>query len=554
MKRILFAVLAAIMILSGVVQTCAYDTYDFINAYKTVGASEVGSQKVAVGGRENTYITANTEKGYLYLVDGNGNKLIDRLFTGIHNGMLFNRYLFVRFYGVDDLSGFAVLTGSEPYTMIQNNNYYYISAKFFRNGYNIVCEKRDESGELKATCYRIDGNYELVGYFDYDKSYALDDYVCSEYAVDKVHKADEAGLLLNPIRQRDLRQNITRYELACTAVQAVLKKSGKDIYTYMSDNNISVNYDKYIDIVSPDVLLAEHLGLITPGEGRYFNPETFATREEAACTFYRLCQLLGVETTERSTAFDDDEQISTSAKSAVYAVSGTRVEDSYIMETGNIADFLPDDTLSIENALISVWRIYDYDNIGVYESERTNEKNIGCGVTLFQNSMNKWGAVGADGKVIVEPLYELAGSDSNKAVDNVFVLSDKRNIFSGRDNTYYVFDTEGNLLKKLHYGSEEMAADGQAYGSTYVRYATGSNLTYWTHYADNTADPAKSEGFAYIKRLMSEKIAATEYDDVRPYNSDGLFTAEIPETGQKVILNQDGTFKEYYTEEETTTE
>ncbi len=365
----------------------------------------------------------------------------------------------------------------------------------------------------------------------------------------KIQKADELGLILNPIRHRDLSEDITRYELACTAVQAVLKKSGKDIYTYMTDNNISVNYDKYIDIVSPDVLLAEHLGLITPGEGGYFNPEALAAREEAACTFYRLCQLLGVETTTRSAAFDDDEQISTSAKTAVYAVSGTRAEDSYIMETGNVADFLPDDTLSIENALISVWRIYDYDNIGVYESERTNEKNIGCGVTLFQNSMNKWGAAGADGKVIVEPLYELAGAYLNMAVDNVFVLSDKRNNFSFRTNTYYVFDTEGNLLKKLHYGADEMKADGQPYGSTYVAYATGSNLTYVAHCGDSV--PFE---FVYIKRLMSEKVAATEYDHVRPYNSDGLFTAEIPETGQKVILNPDGTFKEYYTEEETTTE
>ncbi len=165
MKRILFAVLAAVMIFSGAVQTCAYYEYDSDNTYKMVGASQVGSQKIAVGGRENMYITANTQKGYLYLVDGNGNKLIDRLFTGVYNDMYLNRYLIVRFYGVDDLSGFGVLTGSELYPFIQNNDYYYISTKFIRRGYNIVCEKRDENGELKADCYRFDGNCNLVDVF-----------------------------------------------------------------------------------------------------------------------------------------------------------------------------------------------------------------------------------------------------------------------------------------------------------------------------------------------------------------------------------------------------
>ncbi|MCD8089914.1 MAG: hypothetical protein LUD81_04720 [Clostridiales bacterium] len=551
MRRILTAVLAAVIIFAGAVQVWGYDTYDFTDNYKIVGSKEAGSGKVSISGRENTYITANTKNGYTYIVDGNGNKLIDRLFTGVFDGMFLNRYLIVRFYGTEDLSGFGVLTGSQLYTLVPNDNYYYIRAKFCRSGYNLICEKRDESGELKATYYRFDGNYNLVGLFDYDNSYAPDNYVCSDFAEEKIKKADEEGLLLNPLRHRDLSDDVTRYELACLGVQAVLRKSGKDIYTYIADNDITIDYDKYIDVVSPDVLLAEQLGLITPGiDSRYFNPERAATREEAAACLYRLCQLLDVKTSLRDKNYDDHRTINVSSRLAVYYVTGTKAGDTYLMDDGKDNCFLPDDPYSLENTIISIYHIFDFYDLASEDTTQYNKTYIGCDTYLFQNSIKKWGAMTKDGEVIVEPKYELAGAYVNKAVDNVFVLSDENNYYNGRNNTYYVFDTEGNLLKTLHYGSEEMEADGFAAGSTYVYSATGSNLLYWIHFGDNIASPNEREGFAYLKRLISEEVAAAEYDGVTPYGDEGLFTGYIGSTGEKVILNPDGTFKEYCTTEE----
>ncbi|MCD8239551.1 MAG: S-layer homology domain-containing protein [Clostridiales bacterium] len=566
MKKICLTVLTFLIIFGVVMTDCTFaDSYSFQNSDEMKSTSAVGNQKIAVKGRDDTYITANTEKGYLYLVDGNGNKLIGRLFTGVFNTAYLNRYIITRFYGVEDFSGFAVLGGSQLYPVIVNNNYYYISTKYFRNGYNIVCEKRDDNGELKADCYRFSVNSSSAEIFDYSKAYYPDDYECSTFFAgersypgdsekwrSKIKAADEAGLLIEPLRYRYLSDDITRYELACITVQAVLKKSGKDIYDYMADNSISLNYDKYVDIVSPDVLLAEQLGLITPGENGYFNPETKVTRQEAACSFYRLCQLFGVETTDEKPAiYDDDCEIDASARDAVYAVSNTRIEDTYIMPPGRTENsyvsshkriycFLPNDGYTIEKTLVSVWRIFDFYNLETTEIAHEYDKYIGCGIYLFQGENGKWGAETKDGTVIVEPAYELAGFET-KAVSNVFVLSDEKNNPSNRNNTYYVFDTEGNLLNTIHYGTEEMTADGKPTGSVYAYYASGTNLLFWT-YDDNPSN----EEFIYMKRLVSGKTAAEEYENVMPYGDDGCLRADMPGTDDTVLLNPDGTLNRYF--------
>ncbi|MCD8239778.1 MAG: hypothetical protein LUC92_10695 [Clostridiales bacterium] len=554
LKKALCLFFAAAVIFTQIFTQGAWASSDyargFNNNYGLKNASEVGSGKIWIEGRADTCITANTEKGYLYIVDAKGNKQIDRLFTSVFNGMFLNRYLIVRFYGTDDFSGFGVLAGAHLYTLVPNDNYYYISAKYFRGANNLICEKRDGNGELTAVYYRFDSSYNLTGTFNYDASYAPDNYLCTTSAKDGVKAADDDGLLINTLRYRDLSDDITRYELACLGVQAVLKKSGKNIYEYVSENNIPINYNKYDDIVSPDVLVAEYLGLVSPGSGGCFHPETNVTREEVACALYRLCQLFGVETTSRSSAFEDESEIASSSRAAVNAVTGTKSGDTYIMSGGTLSAFQPNEHYSLEKTLISIDHVYDFGSFQTSSETYDNKKYIGCGTYLFQNSMKKWGAVNEDGKVIVEPVYELAGAYINLAVNNIFVLSDENNNYNDRNNTYYVFDTEGNLLKTLHYGAEEMEADGQSNVFTYVYGASGSNLVFWTHYGDNIADPDMREGFAFMKRLMSEKVAATEYDKVVPYNGDGLLKAEIPSTGEKVLLNPDGTFKEYLTEEE----
>lgn len=517
------------------------------------------------------YITADPSGNYVYITDKNGNKLLEDKFKCVYN-MISDRKLPARYYGTSDLSGFALLNSDLEVSVLPSNCNYFTRKTGYNSYYSTdyIGVKRDLDGVIQY--YDYNSNYESYVWTSEaagikimnDKYYRT----CDSFAMTSVTNANEAGLIQNNLACKELKEAAGRYDFVSLAVQAVLLKENTDIYTYIRNNKITVDYSEYLDIASPDIIVAEALNLIRPADGKYFNPDKPITRQEAAYTLNRLCEIWGISVTPYSETFEDDGEIEEWAKEAVYNVSGTPAEDTYVMAPSlSDSKFYPDDEFKLENAAACVWRIYDYENTGSVKTDiRQNRKVISPELYAFQNTDGKWGVCEKEGEmaVIVEAIYEFA-ADLNLysyteyysyympifeayVYNGVFILSDKPNERTdARDNTYYVFNTEGELLKTFHYGSEEMKADipeEYADRTFYVEYASGSNLVFKTYSMDHTNE--KSYYPCYIKRLFSE-IAVTGYYNIDPSRLyDGGFIAIDTKTLTYCLLNPDGSFSGYY--------
>ncbi|MCD7905193.1 MAG: S-layer homology domain-containing protein [Clostridiales bacterium] len=334
----------------------------------------------------------------------------------------------------------------------------------------------------------------------------------SGFAEERVKAADADGLILNTFKHSDFSESISRYDMACLALQAVMLKNKTDLFSYMRINNISLNYGKYSDVFSPRVLLAEELGLVFPYEGKYFNPDSAVTRQETAYTLNRLCELLGVETTPRETVFYDDGDIDERAREAVYNVSGTSADDTFILAQAGANSFMPDSTdYSLERAVMAVWRIYNFENtdFSAYET-KFDKVSIGCGLYAYRNTDGKWGVYG-DG-FSVPPFYELpCESGSFEAFDDTFTLAltdSEACIRDGFENTYYVFTKSEGLIKTFEYSLSDIQAEkpgGYVFTEVKPVLAYGSNLVLNGSAYEAEGDGSDSEK-NFIKRLVSENI------------------------------------------------
>ncbi len=542
-----------------------YDSNGYFALNETMDATVVYKEDANYTVRETGYyITADPSGDYVYITNKYGKKIIDDKFKCVYN-VYDSGSLRVRYYGANDFSGFAVLN-SDFDVIMPMGGYYYLSLstdRFYIDSCNrkrYIGVKRDSEGVIQAANFDGFGNLRItsgnsplrIGYDDYVKDTNI-------YTFAEIKKINEAGLLPNTLSYKDFMEAVTKGDLISLAVEAILKKEGTDIFTYIKENNISVDYDKYLDIVFPDVLVAEALELVKPAEGKYFNPDKTLTRQEAAYTINRLCEIFEVSLTPYSKTFEDDMEISPEIKEAVYNLSGTPILSSYIMAPYVLDNlFKPDNDYPLEQAAIAVWRISNFESIqesgklGVY-----NKKTIGGGLYAFQNTDGRWGVWReSDNKIIVEPLYLPAVSmernyyvnydhtaiDEAYASNGTFVLTDKNNDSSNsRDNTYYIFNTDGELIKTIHYGTDEIKkdlGDNDSRSAYYVNYASGSNLVF---------DKADSEQ-TFIKRLVSE-IAVTDFSKIMPCG-DGEFKAMENSTGKRCILNPDGTLKNYTESEE----
>ncbi|MCD8090957.1 MAG: hypothetical protein LUD81_10150 [Clostridiales bacterium] len=519
------------------------------------GAGSGFSISDSQGEASGCYIRADSSGSCVYITDESGNRLVDAAFKYVEKS--FNgSYLRVRYYDTEDFSGFAVLN-EELNEVIPQNNYYYLHIELVLGDTRFVGDRRDENGTLDSDYYDMkNGECGLWNNENLIKLISSRGTV-SPYAEERVWKALDEGLVPENLMCRYFNQNATRYNMACLAVQTVLEKNNTNIYSYIADNNILLDYDKYVDVVSPDVLLAEEIGLIRPSEGKYFNPGEEVTRQEAAYTLNRLCELLGVETTPKETAFDDDRDIAEWAREAVYNVSGTGAEDSFILpQQGHM--FLPNDTgYRLERAVTAVWRIANFDSL-VTDGDYYQKKSLGYGLTAYQNNDGKWGVFGPDFKL--DPVYELPCSsmDNYFALDGYFTLALNNNpqLEEEREkysyNTYYVFNSSGELVKTLTYTIEDVKKEkpcGLEFCSVYVTLVSGSNIVFAGETPEQKAVGGTIVLTEFIKRLVSEKISGEGYCGISRYD-DGGFIAWEEATKKKCILNADGSFREYCTEEQ----
>ncbi|MCD8214095.1 MAG: S-layer homology domain-containing protein [Clostridiales bacterium] len=516
-----------------------------------IDAEEAAGELVPIEGADGCYIKADTSGEAVYIVDKNGNCLTDYVFKCVYNSTDYGDYLRVRFLNTGDLSGFGVMdTGFN--IVISPNNYQRISST---TGNCLTGDKCDSKGSLVSERYKL--NYTSAGYVFSGLQEDISDnsfHGVSELAKERVTAARAAGFLPDTLKTRYFQWGTTKYDWASLTLEAVLLKADTDLYSYITANDITLDYDKYIDVVSPNVLLAEELGLIYPTEGRYFYPDDDITRQEAAYTLNRMCELFNIKTTPKKTVFDDDSDISDWAREAVYNVSGTRIDSTFILPQIGMNSFMPQDTVYyLERAVMAVWRLYSSGSTDFSSyTSKFNITDIGCGLYAYENTEGKWGVYGDN--FTVDAFYELpCPANSYSAFNGTFTLISKylKYLYNSSSqvtgNDFVVFNGRGEIIKSLTYTMKDIKADkpcGLEFHHVTLTSVSGSNLVFCGY-----TDSNEKEYAYFIKRLVSEKIAGEGFDNISVYADVG-FKAVESSTGRECILNPDGSFKEYYTEEE----
>lgn len=169
----------------------------------------------------------------------------------------------------------------------------------------------------------------------------------SEWAVNDVVNAIKADILPSEL-QSNYQTNITREQFCDLAFALLEKISGLKWHTaqdmlFEDTNNMSVG-----------TLYKQ--GIINGKAKGIFAPHDFITREEAATILDRICEYVDISGNDAyDFRFHDDEAISEWAKSGVYHMQ-------FIGIMNGVGDdlFAPQDTYTVEQAILTMVRIYDY--------------------------------------------------------------------------------------------------------------------------------------------------------------------------------------------------
>ncbi len=113
---------------------------------------------------------------------------------------------------------------------------------------------------------------------------------------------------------------IRRDEFCDFIVKFIEAKSGKDIQTYLSENNITVNTGKFTDTSSYNVAVANALGIVNGRDENTFGLEVIK-RQEAAAMLAKLAKLFRA-TDGQAMQFSDTNDLANWAKEGISFVSG----------------------------------------------------------------------------------------------------------------------------------------------------------------------------------------------------------------------------------------
>lgn len=193
---------------------------------------------------------------------------------------------------------------------------------------------------------------------------------CSDWAYAEIERAAAENLMLSAL-EGEYTNEITRQEFCDLAVRltATQKRPESDSREgisavkndMLSDNEelmSAYNSISYNDCTSENVRFLSALGVINgTGDGN-FEPDRSIKRQEAAAILYRLQSLYKTPAEPvLSEAYSDDAAISDWAKDAVYSV-----RESGIMSGMGENEFSPDGVYTVEQAIVTMLRLYDYIN------------------------------------------------------------------------------------------------------------------------------------------------------------------------------------------------
>ena len=175
------------------------------------------------------------------------------------------------------------------------------------------------------------------------------------------------------------------------------------------------------------------------------------------------------------------------------------------------------------------------DNSGKVLAEYSQIKYIGCDVYMFYNDKNV-GILNSKGEIVIKPEYDYNFTE-------MYAVNDTLTLEKG--NTFYIFDTFGNLKKEIDSPlGYKLAHPGwnEQYQKRYdIECISGSNIVFYEHLGDMVFEYTPEQEWV-ILRLFSEKKAGEDYYAISGVMN-GEFIACKKSTNETVVLNLDGSYK-----------
>ncbi|MDY5684524.1 MAG: S-layer homology domain-containing protein [Treponema sp.] len=184
----------------------------------------------------------------------------------------------------------------------------------------------------------------------------------SENAQDGVYWAARNGLVDESVLGDDFRKPLTRLQASAIAVAIAEKLSGKSVSSAKSKT--------YFDTKSKYALKAAGAGIYGGASEGKFNPDGAVDRQQLATFFYQALMYAKKNKNVRYTPYESKlPRYSDNASIADWAKEAAAFMDALgLVEGSSRTKFLPEETLTIEQALVIANNSLDAPNIGWYQS------------------------------------------------------------------------------------------------------------------------------------------------------------------------------------------
>ena len=227
----------------------------------------------------------------------------------------------------------------------------------------------------------------------------------SPWAIEEVDAARDAGLIPSDL-DSNYQTNITREEFCHLMSQLLATRTEKSVDELLSDAGIEPS-EPYSDTRDEDILAMSALGIVNGVGNNRFDPNASITREEAAVMLARVAAKFdGLHTNSEPLVFSDQAQISSWAKEAVDVVSSCAYDGNRIMNGTGENIFSPKDTYTREQSIMTSLRLYQF----IGDTDFTNSgRQIGsllpyCYVGGYKLHYGEYrDANGSTGSIILNP-------------------------------------------------------------------------------------------------------------------------------------------------------
>ena len=184
----------------------------------------------------------------------------------------------------------------------------------------------------------------------------------SENAQDGVYWAARNGLVDESVLGDDFTKPLTRLQASAIAVAIAEKLSGKSVSSAKSKT--------YSDTKNKYALKAAGAGIYGGASEGKFNPDGAVDRQQLATFFYQALMYAKKNKNVRYTPYESKlARYSDSASIADWAKEAAAFMDALgLVEGSSRTEFLPEETLTIEQALVIANNSLDAPNIGWYQS------------------------------------------------------------------------------------------------------------------------------------------------------------------------------------------